>query len=298
MTTREVPGWMFAVVAMSVLQLGAALTTSLYPLIGPAGTGWLRLVGGALIFLALVRPNLRSFSRSDLRLLLLLGLATALMTIAFQFAVFRIGLSMTVPIQFLGPLAVGVIRAKSGRQALWPLLALVGVVAITQPWTGTVDLLGVGFALLAALGWAFYIVLTQAAGDRVSGLRALSITIPVAAIAATFVGLPEAWGHITPLIAIQALGLAILMPVIPFVLELVALKRLTAAAFGTLMAGEPALAALWGFLLLGERLDVLQLLGLSAVIVAGVVAERSGRRRRTIRDSSAPSEHPRGANPD
>jgi len=289
MATREVPGWMFAVVAMAVLQLGAALTTSLYPLVGPAGTGWLRLVGGALIFLALVRPNLRSFSPTDLRLLVLLGLVTAVMTIAFQFAVFRIGLSMTVPIQFLGPLAVGVFRAKSGRQALWPLLALVGVVALTKPWTGTLDLLGVGCALLAGLGWALYIVLTQAAGDRVSGLRALAITVPVAAIAATFVGLPEAWGHITPLIAIQALGLAVLMPVIPFILELVALKRLTAAAFGTLMAGEPALAALFGVLLLGERLDVLQLFGLTAVIVAGVAAECSGRRKTPNSTTPRPS---------
>lgn len=292
MSTREVPGWMFAVVAMSVLQLGAALTTSLYPLVGPAGTGWLRLVGGALIFLALVRPNLRSFSPTDLRLLVLLGLVTALMTIAFQFAVFRIGLSMTVPIQFLGPLAVGVFRAKSWRHALWPVLALSGVIAITKPWTGTVDFLGVGFALLAALGWALYIVLTQAAGDRVSGLRALAITVPVAAIAATFVGLPEAWGNITPLIALQALGLAVLMPVIPFILELVALKRLTAAAFGTLMAGEPALAALWGFLLLGERLDPLQLLGLTAVIVAGVAAERTGRRK----TQPAEKPNPQGSN--
>lgn len=277
---------MFAVTAMAVLQLGAALTTSLYPIVGPAGTGWLRLVGGALIFLAIVRPKFRSFTSSELRLLVLLGLATALMTIAFQFAVFRIGLSMTVPIQFLGPLAVGVIRAKSRGQMAWPVLALAGVVAITQPWTGTLDLIGVGCALLAALGWAFYIVLTQAAGDRVAGMRALAITVPVAAIAATFVGLPEAWGHITPLIAIHALGLAVLMPVIPFILELVALKRLTAAAFGTLMAGEPALAALWGFLLLGERLDPLQLLGLSAVIVAGVAAERTGRRNTSHKERS------------
>jgi inner membrane transporter RhtA len=289
MATREVPGWMFAVVAMAVLQLGAALTTSLYPLVGPAGTGWLRLVGGALIFLALVRPNLRSFSPTDLRLLVLLGLVTAVMTIAFQFAVFRIGLSMTVPIQFLGPLAVGVFRAQSGRQALWPVLALVGVVALTKPWTGTLDLLGVGYALLAGLGWALYIVLTQAAGDQVSGLRALAITVPVAAIATTFVGLPEAWEHITPLIVIHALGLAVLMPVVPFILELVALKRLTAAAFGTLMAGEPALAALFGVLLLGERLDVLQLFGLTAVIVAGVAAERSGRRKTPNSTTPRPS---------
>ncbi len=271
-------GVALAVVAMAVLQLAAALTTHLYPLVGPAGTGWLRLVGGALIFLLIVRPRRSMFASGNLRLLVWLGLATALMTIAFQFAVFSIGLSMTVPIQFLGPLCVGVLRAKSRRQIVWPVLAMGGVVALTQPWHGTLNLWGVGFALLAALGWALYIVLTQAAGDQVSGLTALSVTVPVAALAATVVGLPQAWGHITPEILLVALGLAVLMPVIPFILELFALKRLTAAAFGTLMAGEPVLAALWGTLLLGERLDALQLAGLIAVVLAGIGAARSGQR--------------------
>lgn len=269
---------MLAVAAMAILQLAAALTTNLYPLVGPGGTGWLRLVGGALIFLVIVRPNLRAFRRTDLMLLVWLGLATALMTITFQFAVFRIGLSLTVPIQFLGPLVVGVLRAKSRAHIVWPVLALLGVVALTEPWTGSIDLWGVIFALLAALGWALYIVLTQRAGDQVSGLKALAITIPVAAIASTIVGLPEAWGHLTPAVLVEALGLAVMMPVIPFILELLALKRLTAASFGTLMAGEPALGALWGVSLLGERMDGIQIVGLGAVIVAGIAAALTGKR--------------------
>lgn len=278
MTTTGIPGWMLAVAAMSVLQLAAALTTHLYPIVGPAGTGWLRLVGGALIFLLAVRPRLRSFSPSDLRMLILLGLATAMMTIAFQYAVFHLGLGMTAAIQFLGPLSVGVFRAKRKGQAIWPVIAFGGVIALTQPWTGQLSLVGVLFAGLAALGWALYIVLTQQAGDRVTGFRALSITVPVAAIAASVVGVPEVWGHLTPLVALQAFGLAILMPVIPFALELIALKHLTASAFGTLMAGEPALAATFGFLLLGEQLDALQIAGVAIVVAAGVGAERVGRR--------------------
>ena len=269
---------MLAVAAMTVLQLAAALTTNLYPLVGPAGTGWLRLVGGALIFLVLVRPRLSSFERSDLRMLVMLGLATAMMTITFQYAIFHLGLGMTAAIQFLGPLCVAVFRAKRKRQIVWPIIAFGGVIALTQPWTGTLNLIGVLFAALAALGWAIYIVLTQQAGDRVTGFRALSITIPVAALAASIVGLPQVWGNLTPAVALASLGLAILMPVIPFALELVALKRLTASAFGTLMAGEPALAATFGFLLLGERLDALQLAGVAIVVLAGIGAERVGRR--------------------
>lgn len=278
MTSARIPGWMLAVAAMTVLQLAAALTTSLYPLVGPAGTGWLRLVGGALIFLVLVRPRLSSFERNDLRMLVMLGLATAMMTITFQYAIFHLGLGMTAAIQFLGPLCVGVFRAKRTRHIIWPIIAFGGVIALTQPWTGTLNLIGVLFAALAALGWAVYIVLTQRAGDRVTGFRALSITIPVAALAASIVGLPQVWGNLTPAVALASLGLAILMPVIPFALELVALKRLTASAFGTLMAGEPALAATFGFLLLGERLDALQLAGVAIVVLAGIGAERVGRR--------------------
>lgn len=263
---------------MTILQFAAALTTHLYPIVGPAGAGWLRLVGGALVFLAIVRPRLRNYGRKNLRLLVWLGLTTAMMTITFQFAVDTIGLSMTVPIQFLGPLAVGVLRAKRRAHIWWPVLAMVGVIAVTQPWTGSIDPWGIVFALLAGLGWAFYILLTQAAGDRVSGVGALAITIPVAAIAATFVGLPQAWGHLDLAVTLAGLALGILMPVIPFALELVALKRLTAAAFGTLMAGEPALAAMFGTALLGERLNLLQVAGIALVVIAAVAAERTGKR--------------------
>lgn len=279
MTSRGIPGWMFAVAAMAVLQFGAALTTQLYPLVGPAGAGWLRLVGGAIIFLALVRPNIRSYGRDNLRLLIGLGLVTALMTISFQFAVDTIGLSMTVPIQFLGPLTVGVVRARRRAHIWWPILAMVGVIGVTQPWTGAIDALGVFWALLAGVGWALYIVMTQAAGDRVSGVRALAVTIPVAAIASTVVGLPSAWGHLDWGILLAGCALGILMPVIPFSLELIALKRLTAAAFGTLMAGEPALAAVFGVVLLGERLDLIQVGGIGLVIVAAIAAERTGKRQ-------------------
>jgi inner membrane transporter RhtA len=120
--------------------------------------------------------------------------------------------------------------------------------------------------------------MTQAAGDRVSGFRALAVTIPVAAIAATFVGLPSAWGHLDVWVVLAGLGLGILMPVIPFALELVALQRLTAAAFGTLSAGEPALAAIFGVTLLGEQLDLIQMAGIGIVIIAAVAAERTGKR--------------------
>ena len=276
--TDRVPAWSLAVASIVIIQLGAALSTRLFPVVGPGGTAWLRLVFGGLIFLVIVRPDLRAYSLRELRMPFLLGLVTGTMTVAFLQALDRIPLGTTVAIEFLGPLGVAVLRSGSRRNLVWPALALVGVVLLTRPWTGEIDAVGVLLALVAATGWGVYILLTQAMGDRFAGLQGLAITIPVAAIATTVVGLPEAWGHITPLVLVQSLGLAVLLPVIPFTLELLALRRLTTAAFGTLMALEPGVATLWGVLLLSQVPGPLQAVGVVLVVAAGIGAERSGHR--------------------
>ena len=131
---------------------------------------------------------------------------------------------------------------------------------------------------MAALGWATYIVLTQRIGDRFTGLGGLSMTIPVAALTAATVGIPQAAGHLTPGIVVAAAGLALLLPVLPFALELVALRRMTATAFGTLMALEPAFGVLLGLLVLHQRPAPIHALGLLLVVVAGAAAQRGGRR--------------------
>ncbi len=276
--TDRVPAWGLAVAAIVTIQLGAALSTRLFDDVGPGGTAWLRLTAGGLIFLAIVRPRLRTYSRRDLRVAVLLGLVTGVMTVAFLFALDRIPLGTLVAIEFLGPLGVAVFRAHNRRGLLWPALALIGVLLLTEPWKGEVDVVGVALALVAAAGWATYILLTQAAGDRFSGIQALAVSIPVAAIATSVIGIPQAWGNITGVVILQAIGLAILLPVIPFALELVALRRLTAAAFGTLMALEPAIATLWGVVLLSQVPGPWQVVGIALVVAAGIGAERAGRR--------------------
>ena len=273
------PAWSLAVVAIITVQLGAALSTRLFDDVGPGGTAWLRLVAGGLIFLAIVRPKLSSYTPDELRIPLVLGVVTGVMTVCFLAALDRLPLGTTVAIEFLGPLSVAVFHSHRARNLVWPALALVGVLLLTEPWTGKIDALGVVLALVAAACWAAYILMTQAVGDRFSGLDGLAITIPVAALAASVVGIPQAWGHITPMIIIQSIGLAILLPVIPFALELLALRRLTAAAFGTLMALEPAIATAWGVLLLSQIPGGLQLAGVVLVVIAGIGAERVGRRQ-------------------
>lgn len=277
--TNRVPAWSLAVVAIITVQLGAALSTRLFDDVGPGGTAWLRLTAGGLIFLVIVRPRLRSYTLRELRVPLAVGVITGIMTVAFLFALELIPLGTAVAIEFLGPLGVAVFRSQSRRNLVWPALALVGVLLLTEPWAGSIDALGILFALIGGSCWASYILLTQTMGDRFEGLEGLAITIPVAAIATTVVGLPQAWGHITVSVIVQSIGLAILLPVIPFILELLALRRLTTAAFGTLMALEPAVATAWGVLLLSQIPQVPQLAGVVLVVIAGIGAERVGRRQ-------------------
>jgi inner membrane transporter RhtA len=149
---------------------------------------------------------------------------------------------------------------------------------LTQPWEGSVDLVGVGFALAAAACWAAYILLTQHVGDGVGGIKALAVTMPVAGLAATVVAGPSTFDRLTPELVLAGLGLAVLLPVVPFALELLALRRLTTSAFGTLMSLEPAFALLIGLALLDQVPDWIAVTGIGFVVTAGVATARSGGR--------------------
>lgn len=275
---NRVPAWSLAVVAMLSIQTGSALSISLFPAIGPAGTAWWRLTLGAIILLALVRPSLRLISRENVVGLIGLGVSTGVMTSAFLSALDRIPLGTTVAIEFLGPLTVAALSGKNVRAALWPLLALAGVVLLTRPWTGNVDLVGVAFALLAALCWGLYIVFTQQVGDQFSGIRGLALATPIAAVTASFVGVPQAWGGITVDVVLWGILLAVLTPVFPFALEMLALQRMNKRAFGTLMAVEPGVATGIGLILLVQIPNVFDAAGIALVVAAGIATQRDAAR--------------------
>jgi inner membrane transporter RhtA len=267
-----------AVAAMLSVQLGSALSVDVIATVGPAGTAWLRLTLGALVFLALARPPLRTIRRHDLPTLLGLGVATGLVSVTFLAAIERIPLGTAVAVEFLGPLTVAALRSGSRRALAWPALALPGVVLLTEPWLGEVDPAGLGFAALAATGWGVYILLTQRMGDRFTGITGLSITVPIAAATAAVLGVPQATGHVTPGVLAAAAGLALLLPVLPYALELLALRHLTPTAFGTLMALEPAIGVLLGLLVLHQTPSTVQLVGIMLVVLAGAAAQHGGRR--------------------
>jgi inner membrane transporter RhtA len=275
---------------MMSVQLGSALSVGLIGSIGPAGTAWLRLSMGALIFMLLARPPLRRVRRRDVPVLLGLGIMTGLMTVGFLAALEYIPLGTAVAIEFLGPLTVAAVRSGSSKALIWPVLALGGVVLLTEPWHGEANPVGILFAGLAAVGWALYIVLSQRVGDRFSGISSLSLTIPIAAVTAAVVGIPQAAGHLSLEILVAAAGLALLLPVLPFALEMLALRRMTATAFGTLMALEPAIGLLLGLIVLRQQPSPVQLLGILLVVAAGAAAQRGGRRSTRHPSTASPAD--------
>jgi inner membrane transporter RhtA len=271
-------GTLMAVASMTCVQLGLALAVGLFDRIGPEGAAWLRLAWAGVIVLVLVRPRPRDLSRRGLLAGVALGVVTAGVTMLFMAAVARLPLGTASALEFLGPLGVAVARSRGARSLAWPVLAGVGVLLLTEPWHGSVDLVGVALALGAAACWAAYILLTQAVGDELAGLHGLAVSLPVAGLVATVVAGPGTFPSMTWELAAVGLGLAILLPVVPFSLEMLALRRLTTSAFGTLMSLEPAIALVMGLVLLHQVPGLWPVLGVGFVVAAGIGAERTGAR--------------------
>ncbi len=265
-------------VAMLCVQLGLAVSVGLIERIGVEGAACLRLVWAGLLFLIVVRPRRTAFTRKTFVACVVLGVVTAMVSMLFMAAISRIPLGTASALEFLGPLGVAVAKGRGRGRLVWPVLAAAGVLLLTRPWLGAIDTVGVGFALGAAGCWAAYILLTQRVGDGVDGLQGLGISMPVAALAASIVVGPALLPRLTPDLILIGLGLAILLPVVPFTLELLALRRLTTAAFGTLMSLEPAFALLVGLIVLNQAPDSFAIIGIGFVVSAGVGAARGGAR--------------------
>jgi inner membrane transporter RhtA len=268
--------------SMWCVQLGLAASVGLFDRIGPTGTAGVRLPWAGLILALVVRPRPSAFTRSGLAACVALGTVTAGLTILFTEALARIPLGTASALEFLGPLGIALLRGR-GRARGWALLAALGVVLLTSPWQAGLDPADVAFALAAAGCWAGYILLTQRVGDQVVGLTGLAVSMPVAGLVAGAVAGPGLLadlgaGRLDAAVLLAGLGLALLLPVVPYSLELLALRRLTTAAFGTLMCLEPAIALGVGVVLLHQTPSPAAAAGVAAVVLAGVGAERTGAR--------------------
>lgn len=278
------PPWASAMVAIFAIQLSSALSVGLIDIVGPAGAAWLRLSMGAVLLILLVPPPVRSVRPRDIPILLALRAAMGVTTVSFLAAIERIPLGTAVAIEFLGPLSVAAVRSGSLRALRWPVLALGGVIMLTEPWRGDINLAGVGFALLAATAWGLYLLVLQHVGDRFTGSGVLSFALPIAALVTGTIGIPQALPNLDLQVMGLALGLALMAPVIQCILVLAAVRRMTATAFGSLMALEPAVALLLGLIVLTQLPTVMQTVGIVVVVIAGAAAQRGGRREPPLTD--------------
>ena len=257
------------VVACVSPQLGAALAVTLFDELGPAGAAFLRLAFAAIILLVIWRPPLVG----DLRLPVAFGVSLGVMNWTFYEALDRIPLAIAVTIEFTGPLLVAVLGSRRPLDGLWIALAAAGILLLVGPGGGSLDPVGIGFALIAAVCWMAYIYLSKRTGAAFPGGSGLAIAMAVGALVVLPAGVIQADGALgQPNLLGSALVVALLSSVVPYSLELEALRRLPEAVFGVLMSLDPAVAALVGFVALSQALGAREIVGIAMVVVASAGA--------------------------
>lgn len=260
------------VAAMTSIQAGASLAKRLFPVAGPEGVTSLRLVLAAAILCAVWRPWRARLDRRALRAVALYGGALGLMNLTFYLALARLPLGLTVAIEFTGPLAVALYSSRRPLDLLWAALAVAGILMILPIASDApLDPLGLFYVLVAAACWAGYIVFGQRAGRLAPGGVATALGMAAAALVGAPLGLARAGTSLfAPSVLGVGLAVAVLSSALPYSLEMVALKRLKAQTFSVLMSLEPALAAVMGYALLGERLTPRQWTAVACIIAASL----------------------------
>lgn len=271
-------GALLCLVSISCAQFGSALTTPLIEVYGVAGASLLRLIVAATMLLLVTRPRVLTYSRAQWLGASLLGVTTAGMTLCFFAAIRHLPLGLAVAIDFLGPLSVAVFGYGIGWRLVWPLVAGAGVLFLSfngEAWIGNAT--GVLFAIGSGVFWAIYIVLTKKVGAAFKGLEGLAMSMLVAALVSLPFGFADAVPALSSNGLAYVLGVAVLTPLLPYALEMVALRRMPASSFGILMSLEPAIAAIAGFLILSQPMTALQMFGTGLVVLASLGASMSPR---------------------
>jgi inner membrane transporter RhtA len=259
-------------VAMISFQLGATVGKSLFPIVGAEGATTLRQGYGALMLAIVMRPWRTPITRAGLPALLGYGVALGCMNLTFYMALRTVPLGIAVALEFIGPLTVATFTLRRWMDALWLVLAVIGLFFLLplRASAHAIDPTGAALALGAGAGWALYIVFGQRAG-RALGTHATAYGAIIAALVAAPVGLHHAgWTLLAPAILPTALALAFLSSAMPYTLEMIALTRMPARAYGTLTSLEPALGSLVGLVFLHEALSLTQWLAIGAIVVASI----------------------------
>jgi inner membrane transporter RhtA len=278
---RTVPAPLLVLASIVSVQFGGALAATLVPEIGAAGSVALRLVFATTILVLIVRPRWTGHGRAAWRTVGAFGVALGLMNFAFYASLAYLPIGVAVTVEFIGPLALAAALSRRVVDGISVALAAVGIVLISEalslplaelPWRGLL------LAAAAGACWAAYIVYAGRTGAAFDRLEGLAIAMVVATVITLPFGLPTV-GSWTPDVLVKGLAIALLSSVLPYSLELVALRRMTAKVFGIMLSLEPAVAAVAGLVILAQRLSPLQLLGMLLVVVASAVILGFGARR-------------------
>lgn len=257
-------------------QFGAAVAALLFPETGAAGMVSIRLALSALILLAFCRPAVRGYRRADWTVIACFGLALGAMNMLFYQAIARIPLGAAVTLEVLGPLTLSVLAARRKISWLWAALALAGVALLGRGGFAQLNLAGVAFALGAGTMWAAYIIFSARTGSRFPKIDGLALAMALGAVISLPFGIADAGTTlIDPRILLLGAAVAVLSSVLPYSLELLALRRMPASTFAVLLSLAPAIAATAGFVVLGQRLNLVEALAIALVIAASAGAVRT-----------------------
>jgi inner membrane transporter RhtA len=266
-------------------QFGAATATLAFPALGPAGVVAIRQWVAGIVLLAVGRPKVLTFTWRQWWPVLSLAAVFAIMNLSLYIAIDRIGLGLAIALEFLGPLAVALAASRRRIDLSCALVAGAAVVVLTRPQP-TTDYAGIGLGLLAATCWAAYIQLNRVIGRRLPGAEGPAAAAGLSAVLYVPVGI---WVLSSHTLSVRAIGYAavagVLSSAIPFMADVLALRRVPAAFFGVFMSVNPVLAALIGLGLLGQPLEWQEWLAICAIVTANAVSV--GTAARTARNAGA-----------
>lgn len=275
-----IPPTALVMFAIFSVQLGAALAKSLFDQLGPGGMVFLRIAFAAVVLLVLLRPRLGGYARGDYAVAVVFGLALAAMNSFMYMALDRIPLGIAVTLEFVGPLGVAVAGSRRALDVLWVVLAACGILLLAPLGVlgeSNLDPVGVLFALMAGFFWASYILLSARTGSAFPGGAGLVISLCIGTVVLLPVGIASGGtALLDPWLLLAGFGVAMLSAAIPYSLEMQALRKIPARVFGVLMSLEPAVAAILGFLVLGETLGLKSITAVLLVTLAAAGASRFG----------------------
>ncbi|MFT3876223.1 MAG: EamA family transporter [Propioniciclava sp.] len=275
-TGRRAAGIVMMLASSASNQAGAAIGAMAFPAIGPVGVVAVRQFATALALVPSVRPRVRGLRRDQWLPVLGLAAVFSVMNLTLYMAVERIGLGLAVTLEFLGPLTVAIAGSRRAIDAVCAILAGAGVLVLTNPGPAT-DLPGIALALTAAVAWGCYILLNRILGVRLPGLHGTALASAVTAV----LWLPVAvvWFATHPPTAtalLLAAACGLLSSIVPYVADLLALRRVPAAMFGIFTSINPAWAALAGWLLLHQALGAHEWLGIAMIVVSSLTVSLRG----------------------